>query len=66
MAFSGVVKAKLDTDKMAIVTQTAAGATYADGYRRVVADVSAKAVGVTISYNYSTDPSVESDTITIL
>jgi hypothetical protein len=65
MAYSGVVKAKLDTDKMAIVTQTAAGATYEDGYRRIVADVSAKAVGVTISYTYSTDPSVESDTVTI-
>jgi len=66
MAFSGVVKAKLDTDKMAIVTQTAASADYADGYRRIVADVSAKAVDETISYNYSTDPSVESDTVTII
>lgn len=66
MAKSGVIRFILDTETAAIVTETAADALVAEGYKVVKADFDGKAVDETISYTYSTNPAEEDKTITIL
>jgi hypothetical protein len=53
MAYTGVIKFIFDSSRKAIVKQTVSGKAYADGYRVVNADFSAKANDQSITYTYN-------------
>jgi len=64
--FTGDVRFVSSNGNAALVTQTAEGSTYPDGYRIIKGDgVADLNRGDTISYSYSDDPAVEDKTIII-